>query len=34
MNEEIKRLKQENTMLKIQNEYLKNVDALAQKKSA
>ena len=34
MNEEIKRLKQENTMLKIQNEYLKKVDALAQKKSA
>lgn len=33
-NEEIKRLKQENTMLKIQNEFLKKVDALAQKKSA
>ncbi|WP_334333090.1 helix-turn-helix domain-containing protein [Companilactobacillus sp. HBUAS59544] len=34
INEEIKRLKQENTMLKIQNEYLKKVDALVQKKSA
>jgi len=33
-NEEIKRLKQENMMLKIQNEFLKKVDALAQKKSA
>jgi len=32
-NEEIKRLKQENLMLKIQNEYLKKVEALAQKKS-
>ena len=34
ITEEIKRLKQENTMLKIQNEYLKKVDALVQKKSA
>jgi len=34
VSEEIKRLKQENTMLRIQNEFLKKVDALAQKKSA
>lgn len=34
VNEEIKRLKQENKMLRIQNEFLKKVDALAQKKSA
>ncbi|WP_225427058.1 helix-turn-helix domain-containing protein [Companilactobacillus kedongensis] len=32
-NEEVKRLRQENLMLKIQNEYLKKVEALAQKKS-
>lgn len=34
LNEEIKRLKQENTILKIQNEFLKKVDGLTQKKSA
>jgi len=30
----LKQLKQENLMLKIENEYLKKLDALAQKKSA
>ncbi|MFD1548276.1 helix-turn-helix domain-containing protein [Levilactobacillus fuyuanensis] len=32
--DELKQLKQENLMLKIENEYLKKLDALAQKKSA
>ena len=31
--EELKQLKKENLMLKVENEFLKKVDALAQKKS-
>lgn len=33
-NDELKQLRKENQMLKIENEFLKKLDALARKKSA